>query len=112
MASARGSSEFARDRLAGPPRSEPIYFHFARMHQPLPRESRGLRHHRRIASDRWKLAVSAARKAIAAATSWVRASRPIGTLARQRASPSPPFGLLAHHKSVSVGPGATAFAVM
>ena len=54
---------------------------------------------------------SDSRNVIAEAISWGCPRRPIGTLARYRASPSLPGGLLARNSSVSVGPGATAFTV-
>src|SRR5207249_2853879 len=56
-------------------------------------------------------ALSVARKATAAAISSGCAKRPMGTLERYSFSLSLPGGLLARKSSVSVGPGATAFAV-
>jgi type IV secretory pathway protease TraF len=57
-------------------------------------------------------AVLLARNAIAAATSLGCANRRMGTLLKYRASPSLPCGLFERNSSVSVGPGAMAFAVI
>src|SRR5260370_876832 len=57
-------------------------------------------------------ASSDSRKAIAAAISSARPRRPMGTIARERISPSLPGGLFSRNSSVSIGPGATALTVM